>query len=176
MDDKIKVLIPEEEVDAKIKEIGAMISKDYEGKEVHLICVLKGGVFFTCELAKRISVPVSLDFMSVSSYGSGTQSSGIVKIIKDLDGPLAGKHVLIVEDIIDSGRTLSYLVEILKQRGPADIKICTLLDKPSRRVKKEVVVDYTCFSIPDEFVVGFGLDYDQKYRNLPYIGAVVTAE
>ncbi|MGO5166003.1 MULTISPECIES: hypoxanthine phosphoribosyltransferase [unclassified Candidatus Paralachnospira] len=176
MDDKIKVLIPEEEVDAKIKEIGAMISKDYEGKEVHLICVLKGGVFFTCELAKRISVPVSLDFMSVSSYGSGTQSSGVVKIIKDLDEPLAGKHVLIVEDIIDSGRTLSYLVEILKQRGPADIKICTLLDKPSRRVKKEVVVDYTCFSIPDEFVVGFGLDYDQKYRNLPYIGAVVTAE
>jgi len=176
MDDKIKVLIPEEEVDAKIKEIGAMISKDYEGKEVHLICVLKGGVFFTCELAKRISVPVSLDFMSVSSYGAGTQSSGVVKIIKDLDEPLAGKHVLIVEDIIDSGRTLSYLVEILKQRGPADIKICTLLDKPSRRVKKEVVVDYTCFSIPDEFVVGFGLDYDQKYRNLPYIGAVVTAE
>ena len=176
MDDKIKVLIPEEEVDAKIKEIGAMISKDYEGKEVHLICVLKGGVFFTCELAKRISVPVSLDFMSVSSYGAGTQSSGIVKIIKDLDEPLAGKHVLIVEDIIESGRTLSYLVEILKQRGPADIKICTLLDKPSRRVKKEVVVDYTCFSIPDEFVVGFGLDYDQKYRNLPYIGAVVTAE
>lgn len=172
MDDKIKVLIPEEEVDAKIKEIGAMISKDYEGKEVHLICVLKGGVFFTCELAKRISVPVSLDFMSVSSYGAGTQSSGIVKIIKDLDEPLAGKHVLIVEDIIDSGRTLSYLVEILKQRGPADIKICTLLDKPSRRVKKEVVVDYTCFSIPDEFVVGFGLDYDQKYRNLPYIGVV----
>ena len=176
MDDKIKVLIPEEEVDAKIKEIGAMISKDYEGKEVHLICVLKGGVFFTCELAKRISVPVSLDFMSVSSYGSGTQSSGVVKIIKDLDEPLAGNHVLIVEDIIDSGRTLSYLVEILKQRGPADIKICTLLDKPSRRVKKEVVVDYTCFSIPDAFVVGFGLDYDQKYRNLPYIGAVVTAE
>ena len=176
MDDKIKVLIPEEEVDAKIKEIGAMISKDYEGKEVHLICVLKGGVFFTCELAKRISVPVSLDFMSVSSYGSGTQSSGVVKLIKDLAEPLAGKQELIVEDIIDSGRTLSYLVEILKQRGPADIKICTLLDKPSRRVKKEVVVDYTCFSIPDEFVVGFGLDYDQKYRNLPYIGAVVTAE
>ena len=176
MDDKIKILIPEEEVDAKIKEIGAMISKDYEGKEVHLICVLKGGVFFTCELAKRITVPVSLDFMSVSSYGAGTQSSGVVKIIKDLDEPLAGKHVLIVEDIIDSGRTLSYLVEILKQRGPADIKICTLLDKPSRRVKKEVVVDYTCFSIPDEFVVGFGLDYDQKYRNLPYIGAVETAE
>ena len=172
MEDKIRILIPEAEEDAKVEEIGRKISEDYAGKSVHLICVLKGGVFFTCELAKRISVPVSLDFMSVSSYGSGTQSSGVVKIIKDLDEPLAGKHVLIVEDIIDSGRTLSYLVEILKQRGPADIKICTLLDKPSRRVKKEVEVDYTCFSIPDEFVVGYGLDYDQKYRNLPYIGVV----
>ena len=172
MEDKIRILIPEAEVDAKVEEIGRKISEDYAGKSVHLICVLKGGVFFTCELAKRISVPVSLDFMSVSSYGSGTQSSGVVKIIKDLDEPLAGKHVLIVEDIIDSGRTISYLVEILKQRGPADIRICTLLDKPSRRVKKEVEVDYTCFSIPDEFVVGYGLDYDQKYRNLPYIGVV----
>ena len=172
MEDKIRILIPEAEVDAKVEEIGRKISEVYAGKSVHLICVLKGGVFFTCELAKRISVPVSLDFMSVSSYGSGTQSSGVVKIIKDLDEPLAGKHVLIVEDIIDSGRTLSYLVEILKQRGPADIRICTLLDKPSRRVKKEVEVDYTCFSIPDEFVVGYGLDYDQKYRNLPYIGVV----
>ena len=172
MENKIRVLIPEDQVAEKIKEIGTKISEDYAGKEVHLICVLKGGVFFTCELAKRITVPVSLDFMSVSSYGSGTQSSGVVKIVKDLDEPLAGKHVLIVEDIIDSGRTLSYLIEILKQRGPADLRICTLLDKPSRRVKKEVQVDYTCFSIPDEFVVGYGLDYDQKYRNLPYIGAV----
>ena len=171
MDDKIKVLIPEEEVDAKIKEIGAMISKDYEGKEVHLICVLKGGVFFTCELAKRISVPVSLDFMSVSSYGAGTQSSGIVKIIKDLDEPLAGKHVLIVEDIIDSGRTLYYLIDILKKRNPKSVHLCTLLDKPERRVR-DVKVDYTCFDIPDEFVVGYGLDYAQKYRNLPYIGVV----
>ena len=170
MEDKIRILIPEQEVDAKVKKIGEKISEDYAGKSVHLICVLKGGVFFTCELAKRITVPVSLDFMSVSSYG--TESSGVVKIIKDLDEPLAGKHVLIVEDIIDSGRTLSYLIEILKQRNPADIRICTLLDKPSRRVKKEVVVDYTCFSIPDEFVVGYGLDYDQKYRNLPYIGVV----
>ena len=172
MENKIKVLIPEDQVEAKVKEIGEKISRDYAGKEVHLICVLKGGVFFTCELAKRITVPVSLDFMSVSSYGAGTQSSGVVKIIKDLDEPLPGKHVLIVEVIIHSGRTLSYLIEILKQRGPADIRICTLLDKPSRRVKKEVQVDYTCFSIPDEFVVGYGLDYDQKYRNLPYIGAV----
>ena len=172
MENKIRVLIPEDQVAEKIKEIGEKISEDYAGKSVHLICVLKGGVFFTCELAKRITVPVSLDFMSVSSYGAGTESSGVVKIIKDLDEPLAGKHVLIVEDIIDSGRTLSYLIEILKQRNPADIRICTLLDKPSRRVKKEVVVDYTCFSIPDEFVVGYGLDYDQKYRNLPYIGVV----
>lgn len=172
MKDKIRVLISEEDVNKKISEIAAQISKDYEGKEVHLICILKGGVFFTCELAKRITVPVSLDFMSVSSYGSGTESSGVVKIIKDLDEPLAGKHVVIVEDIIDSGRTLAYLIEILKQRNPLDIRLCTLLDKPERRVKKQVKVDYTCFVIPDEFVVGYGLDYDQKYRNLPYIGVV----
>ena len=141
-------------------------------KEVHLICILKGGVFFTCELAKRLTVPVSMDFMSVSSYGSGTESSGVVRIVKDLDESIAGKNVLIVEDIIDSGRTLAYLIEILKQRNPESIHLCTLLDKPERRVKKQVKVDYTCFEIPDEFVVGFGLDYDQKYRNLPYIGVV----
>ena len=172
MSEKIKVLLSEEEVDSRIKQIAAKISKDYAGKEIHLICVLKGGVFFTCELAKRITVPVSLDFMSVSSYGSGTVSSGVVRIIKDLDEPLEGKHVLIVEDIIDSGQTLAYLIEVLKQRGPADIRLCTLLDKPERRVKKQVKVDYTCFTIPDEFVVGYGLDFDQKYRNLPYIGVV----
>lgn len=172
MAEHVRVLLTEEDVDRRIQEIGDQISRDYEGRQVHLICVLKGGSFFMCELAKRITVPVSLDFMCVSSYGAGTKSSGIVKIVKDLDEPLDGKHVLIVEDIIDSGRTLSYLTEVLKQRGPADIKICTLLDKPSRRVKKEVKVDYTCFSIPDEFVVGYGLDYDQKYRNLPYIGVV----
>lgn len=172
MSERIRELVSEQDVEAKIREIGAQISRDYEGRQVHLICILKGGVFFTCELAKSISVPVSLDFMSVSSYGSDTKSSGVVKIIKDLDESLAGKDVLIVEDIIDSGRTLAYLVEILKQRNPNSIKICTLLDKPSRRVKKQVVVDYTCFTIPDEFVVGYGLDYDQKYRNLPYIGVV----
>lgn len=173
MSEKIRVLISEEEVDAKIKEIGAKISEDYQGKEVHLICVLKGGVFFTCELAKRISVPVSLDFMSVSSYGDDTKSSGVVKIVKDLDEALEGKDVLIVEDIIDSGRTLSYLIEILRKRNPNSIRLCTLLDKPDRRVKK-VDVDYCCFNIPDEFVVGYGLDYAQKYRNLPYIGVVET--
>lgn len=123
-------------------------------------------------MAKRLTVPVSMDFMSVSSYGSGTESSGVVRIVKDLDESITGKNVLIVEDIIDSGRTLAYLIEILKQRNPESIHLCTLLDKPERRVKKQVKVDYTCFEIPDEFVVGFGLDYDQKYRNLPYIGVV----
>ena len=172
MADKIRVLLTEEEVNKKISEVAAQINKDYEGKEVHLICILKGGVFFTCELAKRITVPVTMDFMSVSSYGDDTKSSGVVRIVKDLDESLADKEVLIVEDIIDSGRTLAYLIEVLKQRGPKSIHLCTLLDKPERRVKKQVKVDYTCFTIPDEFVVGYGLDYAQKYRNLPYIGVV----
>lgn len=172
MADKIKVLLTEEDVTRRIGEVAAEISRDYAGRHVHLLCVLKGGVFFTCELAKRLDLSVSLDFMSVSSYGSGTQSSGAVRIIKDLDEPLEGKDVIIVEDIIDSGRTLSYLIEILKKRNPKSIELCTLLDKPERRVKKEVKVKYTCFTIPDEFVVGYGLDYDQKYRNLPYIGVV----
>ena len=172
MADKIRVLLTEEEVNKKISEVAAQINKDYEGKEVHLICILKGGVFFTCELANLLSIPVCLDFMSVSSYGSDTKSSGVVKIIKDLDEPLEGKNVIIVEDIIDSGRTLAYLIEVLKQRNPKNIELCTLLDKPERRVKKQVQVKYTCFTIPDEFVVGYGLDYDQKYRNLPYIGVV----
>lgn len=171
MAEHVRVLLTEEEVDRRIQEIGDQISKDYGGKQVHLICVLKGGAFFMCELAKRISVPVSLDFMSVSSYGSSTKSSGVVKIVKDLDEPLKDKDVLVVEDIVDSGRTLSYLLDMLKDRGPKSVKLCTLLDKPERRVV-DVKVDYTCFQIPDEFVVGYGLDYDQKYRNLPYIGVV----
>ena len=176
MADKIRVLLPEEDVNKRISEVAEQISKDYEGKQIHLICILKGGVFFTCELAKRITVPVTMDFMSVSSYGDDTKSSGVVRIVKDLDESLADKEVLIVEDIIDSGRTLAYLIEVLKQRGPKDIRLCTLLDKPERRVKKQVHVDYTCFTIPDEFVVGYGLDYDQKYRNLPYIGVVEPAQ
>ena len=167
----INVLIPEEEVDNKIKEIGEQISKDYEGKEIHLVCVLRGGSFFMCELAKRITVPVSLDFMSVASYGNDTKSSGAVKIVKDLDDSLEGKDVLVVEDIIDSGWTLSYLLELLKDRKPNSLKLCTLLDKPDRRVV-DVDIDYTAFQVPDEFVVGYGLDYAQKYRNLPYIGVV----
>ncbi|HIW21500.1 MAG TPA: hypoxanthine phosphoribosyltransferase [Candidatus Dorea intestinavium] len=176
MSETIKVLLSEEEVEKRIKALGEQISKDYEGKNVHLICVLKGGVFFMCELAKNITVPVSLDFMSVSSYGDGKSSSGVVKIVKDLDESLEGKDVIVVEDIIDSGRTLSYLLEILKKRGPKSMKLCTLLDKPERRVVEGVQVDYLGFQIPDEFVVGYGLDYAQKYRNLPYIGVVEGAE
>lgn len=167
----IDVLIPEEEVDKKIRELGQKISEEYAGKEIHLVCVLRGGSFFMCELAKRITVPVSLDFMSVSSYGSDTKSSGAVKIVKDLDDSIEGKDVLVVEDIIDSGRTLSYLLEMLKDRKPNSLKLCTLLDKPDRRVI-DVDIDYTAFQVPDKFVVGYGLDYAQKYRNLPYIGVV----
>ncbi len=171
MAEHVKVLLTEEEVDRRIQEIGEQISKHYEGRQVHLICVLKGGSFFMCELAKRITVPVSIDFMSVSSYGSDTKSSGVVKIVKDLDESIKDKDVIVVEDIVDSGRTLSYLLEMLRDRGPRSLRLCTLLDKPDRRVV-DVNVDYTGFSIPDEFVVGYGLDYDQKYRNLPYIGIV----
>lgn len=171
MAEHVKVLLTEEEVDRRIQAIGNQISKDYEGKQVHLVCVLKGGSFFMCELAKRITVPVSLDFMSVSSYGSDTKSSGVVKIVKDLDDSIKDKDVLVVEDIVDSGRTLSYLLEMLRDREPRSLRLCTLLDKPERRVV-DVTVDYTGFAIPDEFVVGYGLDYDQKYRNLPYIGIV----
>lgn len=171
MPERIEVLLSEDEVDARIKAIGEQISRDYEGKEVHLVCVLKGGTFFMCELAKRITVPVSMDFMSVSSYGNETKSSGVVRIVKDLDEPLKGKDVIVVEDIVDSGRTLSYLLEMLRDRGPASLRLCTLLDKPDRRVV-HVDVDYTGFLIPDEFVVGYGLDYAQRYRNLPYIGIV----
>ena len=175
MAEKVRIMISEEDVDKRIQEIGEQISKDYAGKQVHLVCVLKGGVFFLCELAKRITVPVSLDFMSVSSYGSETKSSGVVRIVKDLDEPLKDKDVLVVEDIVDSGRTLSYLLEMLKDRGPKSVKLCTLLDKPDRRVV-DVNVDYTGFTIPDEFVVGYGLDYAQRYRNLPYIGVVELDE
>ena len=175
MADKIRVLLTEEEVDKRINEVAEQINKDYAGKSVHLICILKGGVFFTCELAKRLNMPVSMDFMCVGSYGDGTKSSGVVRIAKDLDESIEGKDVLIVEDIIDSGNTLYYLMDVLQRRKPASLHLCTLLDKPDRRVK-DVKVDYTGFEIPDEFVVGYGLDYAQKYRNLPYIGVVEGVE
>lgn len=171
MSETVRVLLTEEEVDRRIAEIAEKINQDYAGEQIHLICVLRGGVFFTCELSKRLNIPVSMDFMSVSSYGASTKSSGVVRIVKDLDEEIEGKNVLVVEDIIDSGRTLSYLLEYLKNRNPKSLKLCTLLDKPERRVV-EVHVDYTCFHIPDEFVVGYGLDYAQRYRNLPYIGVV----
>ncbi len=167
----ISVLISEEDVNERINELAQKINEDYAGKTVHLICILKGSVFFTCELAKRITLPVTLDFMSVSSYGGGTESSGTVKIKKDLDESIEGKDVIVIEDIIDSGRTLNNLLKVLKTRNPKSIRLCTLLDKPDRRVV-DVDVDYTGFEIPDKFVVGYGLDYDQNYRNLPYIGVV----
>lgn len=175
MREKIRILISEEKVNERIAEVAKQISEEYAGKEIHLICILKGSVFFTCELAKNITVPVTMDFMSVKSYGDDTKSSGVVRLVKDLDEPLEGKDVLIVEDIIDSGRTLSYLLDILAKRNPASMKLCTLLDKPERRVKP-VNVDYTCFNIPDEFVVGYGLDYAQRYRSLPFIGVVEFSE
>ena len=171
MADKISVLIPEEDIDKRVRELAEQISKDYAGEEVLLICILKGSVFFTCELAKRLTVPVKLDFMSVSSYGDATVSSGRVKIIKDLDDSIEGKNVIVVEDIIDSGRTLAHLLAVLKVRAPKSIRLCTLLDKPDRR-EVDVKVDYVGISIPDAFVVGYGLDYKQMYRNLPYIGVL----
>ena len=167
----VKELISEEKVVARIKELAEQINKDYEGKSVTLVCILKGSIFFTCELAKYLTIPVTIDFMQCSSYGADTKSSGIVKLAKDLDEPILGKDIILIEDIIDSGRTLSYLFKLLSQREPASLALCTLLDKPSRRVV-EVDVKYTGFEIPDEFVVGYGLDYAQKMRNLPYIGVV----
>lgn len=172
MKDNIRVLISEEEVQNRVQEIADQINRDYEGKELHLLCILKGSVFFMSELAKRLTIPVTMDFMSCSSYGSGTVSKGIVRLAKDLDEPIEGRDVMIVEDIIDSGNTLAYLIELMKQRKPSSLKLATLLDKPSRRIHHEVVVDYCCFEVEDLFVVGCGMDYDQKYRNLPYVGVV----
>ena len=171
----ISVMISEEEIEKRVCELAAQIGSDFAGETVKLICILKGSAFFACELAKRITVPVSMDFMCVGSYGDGTKSSGVVRLAKDLDESIENKEVLIVEDIIDSGNTLYYLMDVLRQRKPASLRLCTLLDKPDRRVK-DVHVDWTGFEIPDEFVVGYGLDYAQKYRNLPYIGVVEVAE
>ena len=171
MEQKIDVMIDEATVEARIAEIAQQLSKEYERKTIHIIGVLKGSVFFMCELAKRLTVPVTMDFMSVSSYGNDTKSSGVVKMIKDLDESIEGRDVVLIEDIMDSGRTLSYLINILKERKPASFKVVTLLDKPDRRVV-ELEPDITGFVIPDRFVVGYGLDCAQKYRNLPYIGVI----
>lgn len=164
----LETLISEQDIQRRIEELGAQISKDYAGKEIIMLCVLKGGVMFMTDLSKRVDVPMKMEFMAVSSYGDEYKSSGIVKIIKDMDEPIDGKHILIVEDIIDSGRTLSYLKNILEGRNPKSVKICTLLDKPDQRVV-DVDVDYVGFTIPDSFVIGYGLDYQQFYRDLPYV-------
>lgn len=168
-EDILKILITEQEIAARVQELGARISEDYRDKNLLLISVLKGSVAFMADLMRAIDVNARIDFMSVSSYGAGTRSSGVVKIVKDLDMPIAGFDVLIVEDILDSGMTLSYISELLQARDPASIRICTLLDKPERR-KADIAADYIGFEVPDEFVVGYGLDFDEKYRNLPYVG------
>ncbi|MBR2190345.1 MAG: hypoxanthine phosphoribosyltransferase [Eubacterium sp.] len=171
MNEKITIMIDEDTVDNRIKEIAAQISRDYAKKEVRLICILKGSVFYTTELAKRLTIPTTMDFMKVSSYGSGTVSSGKIEIKKDLDDSIEGLDVIVVEDIVDSGHTLSQLIPELKKRNPRSLAVTTLLDKPSRR-EVEVDVDYVGFEIEDKFVVGYGLDYDQSYRDLPFIGVV----
>lgn len=171
MVEKITVLITEEEIDRRVRELAAQISKDYEGRKIRMVGILKGASFFMCELAKRITVPVSIDFMQVSSYGGATESTGTVRIRKDLDESIEGLDVIIVEDIVDSGRTLAFLGDFLKSKGAKSIRYCTLLDKPERRVV-DLKADYAGFEIPDQFVVGYGMDYDQEYRNLPYIGVV----
>lgn len=177
MKERVRILLTEQQVNEKIAQMAAQISRDLEGESLHLVCVLKGSIFITCELAKRITVPVTLDFLSVSSYGDGTEPCRVPRIGKDLDEPLEGKNVLVVEDIIDSGRTLSYLLRELSLRKPKSLRLCTLLDKPDRRdAGVNVKVDYTGFTIPDEFVVGYGLDYAQKYRNLPFIGILEFVE
>lgn len=167
----ISVLITEEEVNARIAEIGAEITEKFKGESVFLICILRGSIFFTTELAKRIDLPMEIDFMTVSSYGAETVSSGVINIKKDLEGSIEGKNVIVVEDIIDSGNTLSRLLQLFKSRNPKTLTLCTLLDKPARR-ETQVPVDYTGFVVPDKFIVGYGLDWDQRYRNLPYIGCV----
>ena len=171
MNEKITIMIDEDTVDNRIKEIAAQISRDYAKKEVRLICILKGSVFYTTELAKRLTIPTTMDFMKVSSYGSGTVSSGKIEIKKDLDDSIEGLDVIVVEDIVDSGHTLSQLIPELKKRNPRSLAVTTLLDKPSRR-EVDVNVDYIGFEIEDKFVVGYGLDYDQSYRDLPFIGVV----
>ncbi|HLR34693.1 MAG TPA: hypoxanthine phosphoribosyltransferase [Tissierellales bacterium] len=172
MDDVIKeVLVSSEEIHKRVKELGQEITEDYKGKDLMLVGILKGAVIFMSELVQNINLPITMDFMAVSSYGNSSQSSGVVRIIKDLDCYIEGKDILIVEDIIDTGLTLDYLTDNLKKRGPKSVKICTLLDKPERREVK-VPVDYVGFQVPDEFIVGYGIDYAEKYRNLPYISAL----
>lgn len=169
--DILKVLVTEEELNQKVSELGKKISEDYKDKNLLLVSILKGSVVFMADLMRAISIPAKIDFMAVSSYGSGVKTSGVVKIVKDLDIDLRGYDVLIVEDILDSGMTLKYITDILMTRGTRSIRIATLLDKPARR-KVDIKADYFCFDIPDEFVVGYGLDYDEKYRNMREVGVL----
>ena len=169
--EEIKVLIDEEKLEKRVQEIATQIEEEYKGKELTLICILKGSIFFTVDLAKKINGDVRLEFIRVSSYNEGTESSGEIKMKLDLKDSIQGKDVIVIEDIIDTGRTLSYLIEYLKMKKPNSVKLCALLDKPDRRVV-DVKVDYTGFQIPDKFVIGYGLDWDEKYRNLPYIGYI----
>ena len=166
-----EILVSEQQLKEKVAELGAAISRDYAGKDLMLVSILKGSVVFMADLMRAVTIPCNIDFMVVSSYGSGTTTTGLVKIIKDLDQDLSGKDVIIVEDILDTGVTLSNLVPMLKMRHPNSVKICTILDKPERR-KAQISADYSGFEIPDAFVVGYGLDYDEKYRNLPYVGVL----
>ena len=170
-DDVLKVLVSQEELQAKVAQMGRDISRDYEGKNLLLVSILKGSVVYMADLMRAITIPCNIDFMVVSSYGANTETSGLVKIIKDLDQDLSGKDVLIVEDILDTGVTLSKLKPMLRLRNPASIRIAAILDKPTRR-KADIHADYLGFEVPDEFVVGYGLDYDEKYRNLPYVGVL----
>ena len=167
----VSVYLTEEQINKRVAEMGAEITERFKGESLYLICILRGSVFFATELAKRIDLPTVIDFMTVSSYGAQTKSSGVINVKQDLEGSIEGENVIVVEDIIDSGNTLSRLLQLFESRNPKTLTLCTLLDKPDRRVV-DVKVDYTGFQIPDEFVVGYGLDYAQKYRNLPYIGVV----
>ena len=173
-DHNISVFLTEEQINKRIAEIGAEITEKFRGESVYLVCILRGSVFFATELAKRIDLPVELDFMTVSSYGADTISSGVINVKKDLDGSIEGKNVIVMEDIIDTGNTLSRLIKLFESRNPKTLTLCTLLDKPERRMVDDIRVDYTGFTVPDKFIVGYGLDWDQKYRNLPYIGLVET--
>ncbi|MGE5481919.1 MAG: hypoxanthine phosphoribosyltransferase [Bacteroidota bacterium] len=170
-EDVAEVLISASAIQGKVAELGQWITRDYQGKDLGLICILKGALIFMADLIRQIELPVTVDFMAISSYGAGTKSSGVVRILKDLDHPIEGQHILIVEDIVDSGLTLRYLIENLRSRRPASLRVCTLLDKPARRTV-ECNIDYNGFQIPDRFVVGYGLDYNERYRNLPYIGVL----
>ena len=166
---KDELLITRDQIAVRVKEMGAEITRDFEGKDLTVICILKGAVVFFVDLIREIDLPMTMDFMAISSYGSATKSSGVVRILKDLDKPINGKDVLIIEDIVDSGVTLNYLCGYLQNRKPADITLVTLLDKPARR-KAPITADFAGFEVPDEFVVGYGMDYAEKYRNLPYVG------